>query len=88
MRKTNDYNCITNDPGAFIWAWNKVLSKHGNVTVANFKELLLGSEDGVSYMDHKVGWTKRLTIGDFIERRRIVGGVDYQLNLPKPKELA
>lgn len=88
MEKLNGYNCITNDRDAFIWAWNQVLSKYGCVTVACFKELLSVSEDTISFVDHKVGWTERLTIDDFIERRRIIGGVDYQLNLSKPKELA
>lgn len=88
MEKINDYTYITNDRDAFIWAWNKVLSKYGCVTVACFKELFLVSEDTLSFVDHKVGWTERLTIDDFIERRRIFGGVDYQLNLSKPKELA
>ena len=88
MKKLSDYNYITNDRDAFIWAWNKVLSKYGYVTVACFKELLFGSEDTISFVDHKVGWTEPLTTGDFIERRHIVGGVGYQLNLSKPKELA
>lgn len=88
MKKINDYNYITNDRDAFIWAWNKVLSKYGCVTIACFKELLSVSGGIISFEDHKVGWTERLTIDDFIERRRIFGGVDYQLILSEPKELA
>lgn len=88
MTKVNEQDYRFRDPDAFIWAWNKVLSKYGDVTVANFKELLIGSEDKVTFTDHKIGWTEKLTPDDFRRRRLMGGGFTYQLILPEPRELA